>query len=69
VKARLAALLVLAPSIALAHPGHGTTEPDTWTHYVTEPVHVGVIVLAAVTWSCALGWHRARRRSRTRSDE
>ena len=32
-------LLLLAPA-AWAHPGHGHTEPDTWRHYLTEPVHV-----------------------------
>ncbi|MEZ6148436.1 MAG: hypothetical protein R3B91_24000 [Planctomycetaceae bacterium] len=36
------ALLSCALSAApvLAHPGHGTTDPQTVTHYAVEPVHV-----------------------------
>jgi hypothetical protein len=37
-------LLTLA---LLAHPGHGHTAPESWTHYLTEPVHVIPFALAA----------------------
>lgn len=64
---RLASLLMLAPTVALAHPGHGTTEPESWTHYLTDPVHatmLGGAVLGAIV--VARTWRRAtRRRSRS----
>jgi hypothetical protein len=37
-------LLTLA---LLAHPGHGHTDPESWTHYLTEPIHVVPLALAA----------------------
>jgi hypothetical protein len=38
----LATLLVI-----FMHPGHGHTDPASWTHYLTEPVHVIPLALAA----------------------
>lgn len=60
-KARLVALLAAIPTTAFAHPGHGQTDPDGWTHYLTEPVHVAVIG-AAVALAVAVGvsWRRSR---------
>lgn len=48
---RLWALLVaLIPALLYAHPGHGETEGFTIKHYMVEPEHVVVAVLAlAVT--------------------
>ena len=45
---RLAAALALSvvPNIALAHPGHGSTEADTWLHHVTEPAHIVWLLVA-----------------------
>ncbi len=41
---------VLLASIATAHEGHGVAgEGHTANHYVTEPVHAGVAVLAIVS--------------------
>lgn len=63
---RLALLLSFAPSVAAAHPGHGHTEPATWVHYLTEPLHVAVLVggsLAAIVAGSA--WRRARGRRPT----
>lgn len=41
-----------------AHPGHGTTDPSSWRHYLTEPVHVITLVVAVVAvvalWRFAL---------------
>jgi hypothetical protein len=37
-------LLTLA---LLAHPGHGHTDPGSLTHYLTEPIHVIPLALAA----------------------
>ena len=39
-------LLCCIPALAFAHPGHGTTDPSSWRHYLTEPVHVGVLASA-----------------------
>jgi hypothetical protein len=45
-------LTVALPLVSAAHPGHGTTDGFTITHYFTEPVHVvvslSIIVAAAV---------------------
>jgi hypothetical protein len=38
-----------------AHPGHGHTDPGSWTHYLTEPVHVIPLALA-VGAVVAGGW-------------
>jgi hypothetical protein len=53
-----------ADAVARAHPGHGTTDPSSVTHYVLEPVHATplvVIVLAVVAISLMSA---QRRRSR-----
>jgi hydrogenase/urease accessory protein HupE len=55
-------LLLLVPTLAFAHPGHGHTEPTSWTHYLTEPVHVALLVIAAVT---VLAWRRVLRTQKT----
>ncbi len=55
----LALVLCLVPLPVFAHPGHGHTEPDTWRHYVTEPVHVLVLVaVVAVVVTSWLGYRR-----------
>lgn len=49
-------------SLALAHPGHGTTDPASWAHYLGEPLHVallGGLALAAVAL-LRFGWRKAR---------
>ena len=68
-KPRLAALLAslwaIAPATALAHPGHGHTDPDSWAHYLTEPVHVAAIAgIAALAVGLGVAWRRARRTTR-----
>lgn len=58
-----AALHGLVPSVALAHPGHGTTEPETWSHYFTEPLHLAAIATATlVTVPFVIGLRRTRPR-------
>ncbi len=41
---------VFLPAISFAHPGHGTTDGYTITHYFTEPQHIAatIITMAAV---------------------
>lgn len=59
-----AAATILVPTVALGHPGHGTTEPYSWAHYLTEPVHIlAVGAIAAI----AIGLERARSRRRADS--
>jgi len=49
--------------LTFAHPGHGETDPGTWTHYLTEPVHVVALIAAAcVTFVAVRSWRRMRRR-------
>ncbi|MBX3162680.1 MAG: hypothetical protein KF773_42355 [Deltaproteobacteria bacterium] len=56
-------LSLVVPSAALAHPGHGSTPPESWTHYLTEPVHVGLAAIALI--AAAAAWRRLRRRARS----
>jgi hypothetical protein len=55
----------LAAVLAL-HPGHGTTDPNSWAHYLTEPVHVlalaGIAAISVVVF--AIGWRGERVRRR-----
>jgi hypothetical protein len=46
---------------ALLHPGHGDTDPNSWAHYLFEPVHLGALL---VVLALAIGIGAARRRSR-----
>jgi hypothetical protein len=64
VKTRLVPLLALIPATAIAHPGHGHTDPDSWAHYLTEPAHVAVLLGAAAVIAIGVVWRRSRRRSR-----
>ena len=36
----LSFFVLCMPLISIAHPGHGTTDGYTITHYLTEPVHL-----------------------------
>jgi hypothetical protein len=57
------ALFLIGRSISHAHPGHGTTPPDSVRHYVVEPVHglpLLLLVGAVVTVSLAYQWQRKR---------
>ena len=55
-----AACLLTSP--LLAHPGHGTDGGShEMTHYLTEPVHVAPLVVAALVGVVAAGvvaWYR-----------
>lgn len=54
----------LATTPLLAHPGHGTTDPQTVTHYAVEPMHVlpwlAVLVITVLTITLASRLHRHR---------
>jgi hypothetical protein len=56
----LALLVGLVPVRAFAHPGHGHTDPDSWRHYLTEPIHI--LVLVAVVSIVLVSWLGYRRR-------
>ena len=59
----LAALVCCCPATLLAHPGHGTTEPETISHYALEPIHllpVAVLIAATgIVWGLRY-WNRSR---------
>ena len=59
--ALVAAATVLVPSVALGHPGHGATAPQSWGQYLTEPVHFGGVAAVALV---AILVERARVRRR-----
>ena len=57
---------LLPAAVAVAHPGHGQTEPYSPTHYVFEPTHaVALIAMIAggllIVWGA---WKLVRRRRR-----
>jgi putative copper export protein len=61
----LAIICMLVPAIAFAHPGHGASEPDSWLHYLTEPVHVIPLAIAvSLAVITGLAWRRLRARQR-----
>ena len=47
-----------------AHPGHGTTDPHSVTHYVAEPVHFAPLLALFAIAAVAISLLAARRRSR-----
>ncbi|MEO8840459.1 MAG: hypothetical protein ABI591_00925 [Kofleriaceae bacterium] len=52
---------------SLAHPGHGTTDPSSLRHYLTEPLHVvALVAVLAVTIELVL-WLVKRRESASRT--
>jgi hypothetical protein len=61
VNALLAACTVLAPGLAIAHPGHGTTAPESVQHYVLEPVHAVPVVILLVAIGGLWVWLRAKK--------
>lgn len=63
----LALVVCLIPLPVLAHPGHGDTDPESWRHYLTEPVHV--LVLAAGVAVVVTAWFGYRRVARTSSSK
>jgi putative copper export protein len=60
-------VLLLASGTALAHPGHGATDPEGLVHYLTEPVHVVALAAAAGAAAVAAFFWTGRRR-RVRND-
>jgi len=47
---------------ALAHPGHGVTNPSSPPHYLVEPVHAGIAAVVAATALVAGAWAYLYRR-------
>jgi hypothetical protein len=64
----LAGVLLGVASAASAHPGHGLDGgSESWLHYLSDPLHVAPLALAAVTLVLAARrWREARARARTR---
>lgn len=61
---RIAPLLLcsLWPAAAVAHPGHGTVEPSSAAHYLLEPAHAALAVLAVGAAAVTARFLRTRRR-------
>jgi hypothetical protein len=55
--------------LALVHPGHGVTEPSSWRHYLTEPVHVLVVAGALAGLIALVVLYRRERRSVAKTSE
>ncbi len=36
---------IVVPGLAVAHPGHGAGVDSGLVHYLTDPLHVGLVVL------------------------
>jgi hypothetical protein len=56
----LAALAAAGSGTAWAHPGHGTTDPATVSHFVLEPIHAAPLVLLLLATGAV--WLISRRR-------
>jgi hypothetical protein len=56
------ALIALAPLAAVAHPGHGFTDPGSPLHAVAEPAHAAPLLVGVAVGLCAWVLRRARRR-------
>lgn len=64
---KIAALLLLAASApALAHPGHGTQNPLSPGHYVSNPEHSIPLTLAIGTAVVVAMWLMYRRQHTSR---
>jgi hypothetical protein len=61
-----AATLNALCAAAFAHPGHGSTEPTSVSHFLLEPVHA--VPLAVITLAAVCGTLLLRRR-RTHSGD
>ena len=59
----LALVFCFIPALAFAHPGHGTTDPSSWRHYLTEPVHVAVLASALALVVASVFEIRRRKRA------
>lgn len=61
------AVLTLASSPALAHPGHGHGEGFSLLHFLSAPEHawplgLGLLAMAIIVGLFARRWHRKRPR-------
>lgn len=59
----LAGAALLSGGVLWAHPGHGTTAPETVEHYAFEPIHAApwIVLVAAIGVLAYRAW---RQRSR-----
>ncbi len=63
----LSAAAFFVASSAAAHPGHGLGGGSAhWLHYLSEPLHVAPLAVAALALVFGLAWRRRSVRARTR---
>lgn len=60
--ALFAGLAALLATPVFAHPGHGVSEGSSLLHFITEPEHIGLALLAVALVAGAVVF--ARRRAR-----
>jgi hypothetical protein len=60
--ALFAGLAALIATPVFAHPGHGATASNSLLHFFTEPVHIGLALLAVIAVAGSV--IAARRRAR-----
>jgi hypothetical protein len=58
-----ALVIVLAPLIGSAHPGHGNTDGYSIIHYFVEPVHA-VITYSILLFAVIYIWYSRRQKQR-----
>lgn len=54
-------VIVLAPLIGSAHPGHGSTDGYSIIHYFVEPVHA-VITYSILLFAAVYIWYTRRQK-------
>ena len=64
-------IVLLNSAVALGHPGHGATDPSSFIHYVSSPMHAGMAAgsLATLVMCGRLLWTTGRVRSLNRTAE
>jgi hypothetical protein len=61
--------VLLTASQALGHPGHGVTDGDSTVHYLTEPLHIGPVVVLVSAGVATAVWLKRRKRAAVRVRE
>ncbi len=61
-------LIASCASVSWGHPGHGTTDPQSATHFTSEPIHLVALATAAAAISVA-SWFLMRHRNQPVRDQ
>ncbi|MCB0497507.1 MAG: hypothetical protein KDC79_15295 [Cyclobacteriaceae bacterium] len=58
----IAIVTILLPSLALAHPGHGTSDGYNLMHYLTSPMHLISVLLVVGASALAIRYAKSSRK-------